>query len=394
MSEAKVFITGPIVANSEEAGNAWPYTTLEDVLSQLEWQKPFDSVLVTINSPGGRMDKGMGIYDHLRSLPNVTIRTEAIGQCSSIATAVFLAGSERRIYPHTEFMIHLPQGGVVGTAEAIQQYAEDMARWQQDLIDLYVDRAGVDPVAIAEIMRKETDLSADDCLSMGFATTIVQPITALATLPGRAPKTATSQPQPAAPAPSVMSKLATMARDLLAGINALGKKPATNLAVSTAGDAPVTLTIDTGDREAYEVGDGVTDADGNAVADADYALTDGNTITTVDGAITVIVATPTDQAPTNQDGGEDVQQQILEALQGLTSVVTAQGKAITAMQQKQAATNQKIVTLAASTGSKAVVDTDDVQTPSQQGTSSDQDPHQMAADRRAARANKRIGTRI
>ncbi|MGI4822666.1 MAG: ATP-dependent Clp protease proteolytic subunit [Janthinobacterium lividum] len=114
MAEAKVYISGPIVSDSSEAGNTYPYCTLEDVMIQLDYQKPYDTVRVIINSPGGRVDKGMGVYDKLRSLPGVTSITEAIGQCSSITTAVFLAGSERIIHPNTESLVHLPTGGISG----------------------------------------------------------------------------------------------------------------------------------------------------------------------------------------------------------------------------------------------------------------------------------------
>ena len=133
MAEAKVYISGPIVGNSGEAGNAYPYCMLEDVIMQLDWQKPFDGVRVIINSPGGRVDKGFGIYDYLRGLgPDITITTEAIGQCSSIATIIFLAGSERLIHEHTECLIHLPRGGVdSATAADAQKFADDMAEVQQ-----------------------------------------------------------------------------------------------------------------------------------------------------------------------------------------------------------------------------------------------------------------------
>ncbi|MCA8830283.1 Clp protease ClpP [Hymenobacter pini] len=391
MAEAKVLITGPIVGDSKEAGDAWPFTLLEDVIAQLDWQKPFDTVHVTINSPGGRVDKGMGIYDFLRSLgPGVTIKTEAIGQCSSIATAIFLAGSERLIHPHTEFMIHLPSGGVLGTAETIQEYATAMARCQQSLIDLYVERAGVDATAIMEVMRRETELTAEECLSLGFATAVVQPITALATLPKTAAVTvgatpATSEPQPAAPAPSIMSTLLAQAKNLVASISNLGKAPVTSLAVTTTGDSPTTLTIDTGDRDTYEVGDNVytDEAMTEAAADGAYDVTDGNTITVTDGAISAFAATASEEgAPATASDADGVNGQILVAIQGLTSVVTGLQAQVTAISKKQAATNQRMNTIAAATGSAAVVEADDVPTQSQQGKTTIK-TGQSAADRRA-----------
>ncbi|WP_045689405.1 Clp protease ClpP [Hymenobacter sp. AT01-02] len=314
--EATLFITGIISPNNEEGGS----TSLEYVKAALEWQKPFDTVRVTINSPGGYVSEGMGIYDYLRSLPDCTIITEALGQCSSIGTAVFLAGSERRIHAHTEFLIHLPSGGAIGTADQMQQYVNDLKRDEQNLIDLYVTRAGVEETTVAELMAQETTLTPERAQELGFATLVVQPVTALAR-PSTA-LTVTIEPQPAAPAPSLMATLKEQAQALLSGIMSLGKTPATNLAVTTTGETPVTLTIDTGDRDTYEVGDSVTDSAGTAVADSTYALTDGNTITTVAGAITFIAPTATDTTdtmatdtvpPVTATAGDDVQQQILEA---------------------------------------------------------------------------------
>ncbi|TGD80305.1 ATP-dependent Clp protease proteolytic subunit [Hymenobacter wooponensis] len=388
MSEAKVLICGPIVATAEEADGVWPYTTLEDVISQLEWQKPFTGVRAVINSPGGRLDKGLGIYDYLRSLPGVTITTEAIGQCSSIANAVFLAGSVRLVHPHAESLIHLPAGGIKNAnAATAQAWAEDMARAQEQLIGLYVERAGMDATTTAELMSKETVLTAEEMLSYGIATAIVQPATALATL---APKMAQapSQPQsPEVPASSVMSKLATMATALLATITALGSTRTATTALEVESDKGL-LVIDTGDRDTYQVGDKVTapDSPNDPVADAAYVLPDGNTITVAAELITEIVPTETTTTATTASAdGDPVQRQILEAIQGLADVVKGHGESITAMQRKQATTAQRIVQVAAATGSAGVVEVDDVTTTSQQGKTAEVKTGQSAADRRADR---------
>ena len=385
MAEAKVYISGPIVADSSEAGNTYPYCTLEDVMMQLEYQKPYETVRVIINSPGGRVDKGMGVYDKLRALPGVTIITEAIGQCSSIATAVFLAGSERIIHPNTESLVHLPTGGINGAnAEQAQAWADAMARSEADLLALYADRAGVDPVTFADIMRAETKLTAQEMLDYGFATQIVQPATALAIMPTTVTTSADADPMPGW-AQQLMSKLSmglaamttALAKKTPAKAQATETEEATALDVTTDGGA--TLSINTGDRDTYEVGDTVTDADGNAPTDADYVLSDGNTISIAGGAITAI--TPADTTDTTASAETE------SAILQIAGAVTALAERIGSMETKLVATTNLATRAAAGIGSKAA--------PTRAAAASDDnkdaevDPAKAAADARAARRANR-----
>jgi ATP-dependent protease ClpP protease subunit len=386
MPEAKVYISGPIVADASEAGNTWPYCTIEDVMMQMEYQKPFDTVRAIINSPGGRVDKGMGVYDLFRSLTNVTIITEAIGQCSSIATAVFLAGSQRIIHPHTESLVHLPTGGINGAnAEQAQAWADEMARCEADLLALYVERAGIDPVTFTDVMRAATVLTAQQMLDYGFATQIVQPATALAIMPTTATTSAAADQTPGW-AQQLMSKF----NQALAAMTAAVKKPATAqapeaeapTALDVTTDGGATLTIDTGDRDTYAEGDTVTDADGNAPADADYVLTDGNTISVAAGAITAITPASTEDktASAETDGAMT---QVIEA-------ITALGTRMGGIETRLAAQAKVVNRVAATNGSTA--STGRAAAASDDNKDADADPVKAAAEARAARRTKRFGS--
>jgi len=396
MAEAKVYISGPIVADSAEAeacGYGYPYTTLEDVTMQLEWQKPFDSVRAVINSPGGRVDVGLGIYDFLRSLPGVTITTEALGQCSSIATAIMLAGSVRLIHQHTVCLVHLPRGGVIGaTASEAQKWANEMAACQQKLIDLYVDRTGRSEAEMAAVMAEEVEQSAESMLALGFATQIVQPVTALAIAP---PKTALVQPKTAAA--SSDSALTTMANEfkdflksLKNAVTNLEKVATTNLSVTTVGGD--SLTIATGDRDTYAEGDMVTDAAGANVADGSYDLSDGNTITTAAGAITSIVATTTDTATTDSADPADVTA-LAEAVVALTGVMTNMANDISALKNDRTAITNlttKVNALVKSGGKVNLDDNAETKT-TKSDTSESINHHDDAAKRREEREKKKHG---
>lgn len=389
--EAQLYITGVISPSYEE----YPSTSLEYVKSALEWQKPFDTVRVTINSPGGYVTEGMGIYDYLRSLPDCTIITEALGQCSSIATAIFLAGSVRLIHPHTESLLHLPSGGCIGTAEQIQTYADEMARCQQDLIDLYVERAGMDAQAIADILAQERTIMADEILSLGIATQIVQPITALATLPTVA-SSASSSSHDDTPtwAQNLMSKFHAALALMTAAVSGAAKPITAQAATATdTTDAPVSLAvttadgaslaIDTGDRDTYQVGDSVTDADGNAVADGDYVLSDENTIMVASGAITAITEPTAADTATASAEGDEVLTQVMSAITNLA-------KEVQGIKQAQAQTGATVNRVAAATGSQARPAR--AAAPAAGAGAADEDPVKAAADRRAARRAGRYGS--
>jgi ATP-dependent protease ClpP protease subunit len=390
MAEAKVYISGPIVSDSSEAGNTYPYCTLEDVMMQLDYQKPYDTVRVIINSPGGRVDKGMGVYDKLRSLPGVTIITEAIGQCSSIATAVFLAGSERIIHPNTESLVHLPTGGISGAnAEQAQSWADAMARSEADLLALYVERAKVDAGTFAEVMRAETKLTAQQMLDYGFATQIVQPATALAIMPTTS--TATNSPegdQTPGWAQQLMSKLSmglaamtTALATLKTPTKAEAPEAEAITALNVTTDTGATLNIATGERTSYEVGDTVNDSDGNAAADASYALSDGNTITVAGGAISTITpAETTDTTASAETEG---------ALTQIVEAVTALAGRMGSLEGRLTATTALATRVATSTGSKATAPR--AQAANDEGKEAEPDSVKAAGDARKARREARLG---
>jgi len=391
MLEARITISGPIVLDGAEVDYCYPYTTLADVQSQLEWAKPYDTVRIIINSPGGRVDEGFALYDLLRSLEGVTVITEAIGQCSSIATAAFLAGSVREVHPHATSLVHLPTGGILGAnAEEAAAWAASLASDEARLLALYVERAGVDPVAFTEVMRAQTTLTAEQLLSYGFATQIVQPATALALRPTTASTTPTSPTE----SPELglikqlMSKFTQGFAGLTAAMSAL-RAPTTNQAAAAATTAldvttadGAALSIDTGDRDTYAVGDNVTDADGAAAADGDYVLSDGNTITVAAGAITVITPASTDSAAT---GDADVH----EAISTLTTAVTALAGTVATVVKQQATQASTLHRIATTNGSNAVPPR--ANPANDEGKGADVDPGKAAAEARATRRAGRYG---
>lgn len=388
MTEVKLYLDGPIVSQvpCDEAGNVLPgpYAMLSFLQQQLEWQRPYDAVRLQINSPGGHVTEGFAIADWLRTL-GVPVTTVAIGQCSSIATAPFLAGDTRLVHANTELLIHLPTGQCTATgADAAQAWANEMAACQQRLIDLYVTRAGVDAAEITALMAAETTLSAERARALGFATAVVEPITALAVL---APSSFTSNP--AAPDKSLMDSISDLMKRMKTALNILETAaPKTALSIDTAGDSPITLTIDAA-GDAYAVGDMVyTDAEMTVAApDGDHVLSDDNTITVASGAITAITEPTTDAAKGVDADVATAIQQMAESitalageLRGMKTAQATQAKAVTTLQGNYTALARGVKTNAASPPDAGKSNADD---------DTDKDSVAVAAERRAARRAER-----
>ena len=137
---------------------------------------------VEINSPGGDVMAGLGMYNMLRNhaAKGHKVTTRVSGVAASIASIIMLAGDNREMPSNAFAMVHAVKGGAWGTAEEIRDQAEVIDKVQASLRNIYVNRMGVDEAKATEIMAKDTWLNADECLEMGFVTAVVDPIQATA----------------------------------------------------------------------------------------------------------------------------------------------------------------------------------------------------------------------
>jgi ATP-dependent Clp protease, protease subunit len=143
---------------------------LVDVISQVKKQPKATAFNVHINSEGGLVDVGFDIYHYLRALGR-PITTIGSGIVASIATVIFMAGSKRQLRENTPFMIHLPWGGSMGTADELEQFAAQLRTIEQKMVGFYKKALGVQEQAILPLLKNETWLSARQVHALGFTTT-------------------------------------------------------------------------------------------------------------------------------------------------------------------------------------------------------------------------------
>ncbi|MCL2004465.1 MAG: Clp protease ClpP [Oscillospiraceae bacterium] len=130
------------------------------------------TIHVRINSYGGEVAEALAIYSALRrkSAEGVTVKTTVDGFACSAASMVFMAGDEREVYSYSLLMIHKPWTWARGNDAELHKAAEDLEKISAAVNAVYLDNAAVDAEKLEEMLSAETWLSADDALTMGFAT--------------------------------------------------------------------------------------------------------------------------------------------------------------------------------------------------------------------------------
>lgn len=158
--------------------------TVKTVSKFLEENKNASEIIVKINSRGGDVQEGWAIYDLLTN-SGKKIKTIGEGKVYSIATIVFLAGTEREIMKNADGLIHppfIPPYTLSDQYESddLLKIAEALKQEESKILDFYVEKTGTPAEKLAEYMKEDTKLSAEDMLSLGFATKIIEPVKAYA----------------------------------------------------------------------------------------------------------------------------------------------------------------------------------------------------------------------
>ena len=129
------------------------------------------NLTVRINSYGGEVSQGLGIYNLLKEW-NGHVTTVCDGFACSAASVVFVAG-KTRVMPKTSLlMIHNAWTIASGDSEDFKKMAEDLAKINEPIIQSYCDATGLPVSKIQKMMNEETWLTAEEAFELGFANKI------------------------------------------------------------------------------------------------------------------------------------------------------------------------------------------------------------------------------
>ena len=150
----------------------------------LDQNRSADNIIVKINSRGGDVQEGWTIHDLIVN-SGKRIKTIGEGKIYSIATIIFLAGSEREIMKNADGLIHnpfIPEYTLADSygSDDLMKIADSLKQEEEKILNFYAEKTGCDPGKLAEYMKEDTKLSAEDMLALGFATKIIEPVKAYA----------------------------------------------------------------------------------------------------------------------------------------------------------------------------------------------------------------------
>lgn len=135
----------------------------------LESADPKKDILMYINSPGGSVYAGLGIYDTMQY-----VRPDVATVCTSLAAsmgAVLLAGGakgKRSALPHARVMIHQPSGGAQGTSVDIEITTREIVKLRHELYDILAQHTGQTPEQIALDSDRDKWLRAPEAKEYGL----------------------------------------------------------------------------------------------------------------------------------------------------------------------------------------------------------------------------------
>lgn len=161
MMDRIIFLGAPIY---DDAANI-----IQAQLLFLESADPEKDVQIYINSPGGSVSAGLGIYDTMQ-LVSCDVATICTGLAASMGAVLLTAGAagKRAALPHSRVMIHQPLGGVQGQASDIEITAREIQKTKRELYEILSSHSGVDIAKIEQDADRDYWMSAAEAKEYGL----------------------------------------------------------------------------------------------------------------------------------------------------------------------------------------------------------------------------------
>ena len=135
----------------------------------LEMEDADKDIFFYINSPGGSVSAGLGIYDTMQYV-KCPIQTICIGQAASMGAVLLAAGTKgkRKALPNARIMIHQPSGGASGQSTDIQIQAKEMQRIREILNGILAAHTGKAIEDIDRETERDKFMSAEEAKAYGI----------------------------------------------------------------------------------------------------------------------------------------------------------------------------------------------------------------------------------
>ena len=167
LKERIIFLTGQINDNVASLVTAQ--------LLFLEAEDPKKEIYLYINSPGGLVTAGLGIYDTMQYI-KPDISTLCIGQAASMGSFLLAAGTKGKRFslPNSRIMVHQPSAGFQGQATDIEMHANEVLSLKKRLNEIYSKNTGKSVDEIKTALERDNFLTADAAKSFGLIDEVVE----------------------------------------------------------------------------------------------------------------------------------------------------------------------------------------------------------------------------
>jgi ATP-dependent Clp protease protease subunit len=167
LKERIVFLVGPINDNVASLVTAQ--------LLFLESENPKKEISLYINSPGGLVTAGLGIYDTMQYIkPDVS--TLCIGQAASMGSFLLAAGEKGKRFslPNSRIMVHQPSAGFQGQATDIEIHANEVLSLKKRLNQIYSKHTGKSEDEIKIALERDNFMTSDNAKEFGLIDQVVE----------------------------------------------------------------------------------------------------------------------------------------------------------------------------------------------------------------------------
>ena len=167
LKERIIFLTGQINDNVASLVTAQ--------LLFLEAEDPKKEIYLYINSPGGLVTAGLGIYDTMQYV-KPDISTLCIGQAASMGSFLLAAGTKGKRFslPNSRIMVHQPSAGFQGQATDIEIHANEVLSLKKRLNEIYSKHTGKSVDEVKSALERDNFMTAEVAKDFGLIDEVVE----------------------------------------------------------------------------------------------------------------------------------------------------------------------------------------------------------------------------
>tara|TARA_B100001123_G_scaffold324601_1_gene364632 strand:+ start:249 stop:860 length:612 start_codon:yes stop_codon:yes gene_type:complete len=167
LKERIIFLVGPVNDNLS--------TLVTAQLLYLESENPKKEISFYINSPGGLVTSGLGIYDTMQYI-KPPVSTLCIGQASSMGSFLLAAGEKGKRFslPNSRIMVHQPSAGYQGQATDIEIHAKEILALKDRLNKIYSKHTKKSEQEIKKALERDNFMTPNEAKNFGLIDEVVE----------------------------------------------------------------------------------------------------------------------------------------------------------------------------------------------------------------------------